>query len=36
MSWLFEIQKKHEQKIIKEWLDLIFELLTIQTNSDIM
>lgn len=36
MSWLFEIQRKREQKLIKEWLDLLFELLTIQTNCDIM
>lgn len=36
MNWLFEIQRKREQKLIKEWLDLLFELLTIQTNCDIM
>ena len=36
MNWLLKIQKEKEQKLIKEWLDLLFELLTIQTNCDIM
>lgn len=36
MTWWQELQKKKDEKYIREWLNLFCELLTIQLQNGIM